>query len=65
VLTKVDKISKDTLTKLVKQVEQSGKRHTALFPTVMATSSETKEGIESLRIELAQFVTFGTKEGEV
>ncbi len=57
VLTKIDKVPQGAIKQLVEQVKASGKRHTALFPDVMVTSSENKEGIEDLRVELTQFVT--------
>ena len=56
VLTKIDKISQEKIKSLVDDVKASSKRHTALFPTVMITSSQKKDGIEELRVELAQFV---------
>ena len=56
VLTKIDKISQEKIKSLVDDVKASSKRHTALFPTVMMTSSQKKDGIEELRVELAQFV---------
>lgn len=54
VLTKTDKISKDELDKAIKQVEAAGKKHPALHPTIIATSSEKGFGIEELRNEILQ-----------
>lgn len=56
ILTKADKLAKANSQKLIDQVKAAGKRHTALFPDVMLTSSEKKTGIEELRAQLAQFV---------
>lgn len=56
VLTKSDKLPKGKAQSLPQQVKASGARHTALFPEVLLTSSENKQGIEHLRAEIAQFV---------
>ena len=53
VLTKCDKISQAALKKLLNQVEPAVGKHTAAYPVLFPTSSETKAGIPELRAALA------------
>ena len=53
VLTKSDGIGAGALARKVAQVQALLPKHPAAFPEVIATSSETKAGIEALRAELA------------
>lgn len=54
VLTKADKVGADALGHLITATEQALKEHTAAFPRVLATSSETGHGIAELRAEAAR-----------
>ncbi len=54
VLTKADKSSARALEKLAEDIAQQSKRHTALYPEIVATSSRKDSGIANLRAELAQ-----------
>lgn len=53
VLTKTDKISDSALQKTISQVQKALEKHTAAYPVLFPTSSETKNGIPELRAELA------------
>ncbi|MFX8477714.1 hypothetical protein ABTL82_19860, partial [Acinetobacter baumannii] len=54
VLTKSDKISIYELDDVKKETLALAAKHPAAFPAVLATSSETGEGIPELRAALAQ-----------
>jgi len=56
VLTKTDKIKPAELAQVLKACQDSLKKHPAAHPSIVATSSETKDGIKELRAELAQFI---------
>ncbi len=56
VLTKADKPRKGELEKVVAATLEGLKKHPAAYPEVMLTSSETGEGIETLRAEVAGMV---------
>ncbi len=56
VLTKADKIPPTTLARVLAQTTELVRRHPAAFPEVVATSSETGEGIELLRTMMAEIV---------
>ena len=53
VLTKTDKISSSALQKITDQTQERLSKHTAAYPVLFPTSSETKQGIPELRAELA------------
>jgi GTP-binding protein len=53
ILTKVDKIKKDDVEKIISAIKASAKKHTAMHPEIIATSSREGYGIETLRAELA------------
>jgi GTP-binding protein len=53
VLTKADGVKPDRLARKLAEVEAAAKTHAAAYPEVLATSSRTGAGIESLRAELA------------
>lgn len=53
VLTKTDKISVASLKKILEQTQEKLGKHTAAYPVLFPTSSETKSGIAELRAELA------------
>ena len=56
VLTKADKIPPHVLEQVRAETEQLLRRHPAAFPEVVATSSETGEGLELLRAMMAEIV---------
>jgi len=49
VLTKADKIKPSELDAVLAAVSAEARKHAAAFPVVLATSAETKQGIEQLR----------------
>lgn len=49
VLTKADKIKPSELEAVLEQVRAEARKHPAAFPDVLATSSETRLGIDALR----------------
>ncbi len=53
VLTKADKISRTALAAVKAATEATLAEHTAAYPLVIATSSETGEGIDDLRAQAA------------
>jgi GTP-binding protein len=53
VLTKSDKLKAKELTEIEQDVTAESKRHGAAHPQILATSSETGQGIPELRAELA------------
>lgn len=55
IFTKRDEISAADAAKLAKDAEALGKKHQALHPAVMFTSSEEKTGLEELREEIRFF----------
>ncbi len=56
VLTKADKIKPHIVPKIVAATEQALAKHPAAYPQVLATSSETGEGLPLLRVTIAQLV---------
>ena len=56
ILTKTDKIKPAALEALVEMTTKTIKRHPAAHPEIIATSSETKDGIDMLRMELEKLV---------
>jgi GTP-binding protein len=54
VLTKVDQVAPAGLEKRIAETEAALKRRPAAFPTVIATSSKTGQGIEQLRAAIAR-----------
>jgi GTP-binding protein len=57
VLTKVDKLRTGELAKVRAATEAAIARRPAAFPTIIPTSSETGEGMDLLRAEIAQLAT--------
>jgi GTP-binding protein len=53
VLTKADKVNAATRAATVAQVQGALARHPAAFPEIIVTSSETAEGIATLRATIA------------
>lgn len=49
VLTKADKVRPSELSDVVARTLAEARKHAAAFPDVLATSAETKDGIEALR----------------
>ncbi len=56
VLTKVDKINPFELETVKKATEQALAKHPAAFPVVLATSSETQQGLPELRATIAALI---------
>ncbi len=52
ILTKTDKVKKEDVIKIISAIKASAKKHTAMHPDIIATSSRTGYGIEILRAEL-------------
>jgi len=57
VLTKVDKLKTGELARVKAATEAAITKRPAAYPTVIATSSETGEGMDLLRAEIAQLAT--------
>ncbi len=57
VLTKIDKIKAAELEKVIAETAAIAKKHPAAFPVVLPTSSETGQGMEELRAEIAGLVS--------
>ncbi|MDR3531253.1 MAG: ribosome biogenesis GTP-binding protein YihA/YsxC, partial [Rhodopila sp.] len=55
VLTKTDSVKPPALARKIHEAEALARSHPAAFPRILATSSETGEGIATLRAELAAF----------
>ena len=53
VLTKVDSVKPAALTRKMTETDGLARSHAAAFPRILATSSETHQGIAALRAELA------------
>ena len=53
VMTKSDKVNKATREANIAQVQEALKKHPAAYPEIVLTSSETGEGIETLRAIIA------------
>jgi GTP-binding protein len=53
VLTKADKISRTALETVLAKTQSTLKKHTAAYPLIIATSSETGLGIDDLRAQAA------------
>ncbi len=54
VLTKLDKISLTEKQEVEQQTQEILKKHPAAFPVLSLTSSEKREGIEQLRLEISK-----------
>ena len=52
VLTKADKVSKAATNKILDDIRALQKKHTALYPRIIATSSKSGMGLDQLRAEL-------------
>ncbi|NBX04277.1 MAG: ribosome biogenesis GTP-binding protein YsxC, partial [Alphaproteobacteria bacterium] len=55
VLTKIDQLTGGELGALVQEVEKVAGTHVAAHPVILATSADTKQGIDDLRAELLAF----------
>lgn len=53
ILTKVDKLKKGELEKVIEKTEKAVAKRPAAFPKIINTSSETKNGLDLLRAEIA------------
>ncbi len=53
IMTKVDQVKKTDVDKIISAIKASAKKHTAMHPEIIATSSREGVGIETLRAELA------------
>ncbi|NND20845.1 MAG: YihA family ribosome biogenesis GTP-binding protein, partial [Silicimonas sp.] len=53
VLTKADKVKSKDLEKVLAQVRAALSKHPAAFPEIVLTSSETGDGIDTLRAIIA------------
>lgn len=53
VMTKADKVNRETREANIAQVQNALKKHPAAFPEIIVTSSEKGEGIETLRAIIA------------
>lgn len=49
ILTKMDKVSKTQLLKCQQDIEQTFEKHPALHPEILSTSSQDREGFETVR----------------
>jgi GTP-binding protein len=56
ILTKVDKISRTDLERVIARTEQSLAKHPAAYPHIIATSAETAMGFEDLRAVVAKLL---------
>ena len=56
VLTKIDKIKPTELARVMQETLAALARHPAAYPALIATSSETGEGIPDLRAEIARLL---------
>ncbi|MBS0249339.1 MAG: YihA family ribosome biogenesis GTP-binding protein, partial [Proteobacteria bacterium] len=56
VLTKADEIKPSEIEARVKEVEAGMAKYPSAFPTVLATSSETGFGLESMRAAVARLL---------
>lgn len=59
VLTKADKVSRTALQKVVEATRAALTKRPAAYPSVIATSSETREGVEDLRGAIAKLLAGG------
>lgn len=55
IFTKTDKLKGGQIKQIIQDASKRASRHTALHPSIITTSSETKAGIEDLRMELTPF----------
>jgi GTP-binding protein len=55
VLTKIDKVKKLDVDKIISDIKTEAHKHIALHPDVIPTSSHDNLGIDVLRAELANF----------
>lgn len=53
ILTKIDKVKKDDVETIISAIRASAKKHTAMHPEIIATSSQEGYGIETLRATIA------------
>ena len=56
VLTKIDKISSQSLDKIKSSIENELKNHAAAYVKVLATSSDKKIGVNQVRAEIASLI---------
>jgi GTP-binding protein len=57
VLTKIDKLNPAELTSARTAAENEGRKHTAAFPDVFATSAHEAQGLDPLKTQLAALAT--------
>ncbi len=57
VLTKTDEIKKGSESDVVAAVEAEGRKHTAAYPELFATSAHNGSGLEALKLQLASLST--------
>ena len=56
ILTKVDKVKKTDVEKIISVIKNEAHKHIALHPEIISTSSKDNLGLDVLKAELAQFV---------
>jgi GTP-binding protein len=59
VLTKTDKVKRTELEEMIRRTEAEARKHPAAHPEIIATSSETGEGIEALRLAVLEAAELG------
>ena len=64
VLTKIDGVKPAAFGRKLRDAEQMARTHPAAYPSVIATSSESGDGIAALRAELASLAEQGTNHAE-
>ena len=64
VLTKADDAKPAQLARKLDEARRLARRHSAAYPDIVATSSETGEGVDTLRAVLAGFVENGHRDSE-
>lgn len=57
ILTKIDKVKKNDVEKIISAIKAEAHKHSALHPEVVPTSSEDNLGIEDVRAILASFTS--------
>jgi GTP-binding protein len=55
ILTKIDKVKKSDVEKIISDIKAEAHRHIALHPVVLPTSSQKGTGIDIVKAELANF----------
>ncbi|MEN2494490.1 MAG: GTP-binding protein EngB [Hyphomicrobiaceae bacterium hypho_1] len=57
ILTKIDKVKQDSLKIVLDTTQSVLNKHAAAFPTVIATSSEQKQGLDEVRVSILNAVS--------